>query len=203
VITVFTNEANGRRVSSDDRKAAFYATNVSVHIMEKEFHAEDIKPIAIELFKVAQPLMVLSKIDDVSNFVGYHRFYFRSTLNEDVEYFLLTTNEVEDNAFDSVSLGEHFTILKGYRDILDELEESSPVNHERESVHSPPKYIYYDIKTMDLSLCPFMYLHLCNQVDGWSEDYVNQHFCSLDRDRIRYWKDYLQSRMLEVSGAAS
>ncbi len=171
--------------------------------MEKEFQTEDIRRIAIELFKAAQPLLVLSKIDDVCNFVGYHRFYFRSVLKEGTEYFLLTTNEVDDCAYHSASLGEHFTVLKEFRDILKELEESSPVIHDRESIHSPPKYVYYDVKTMDLSLCSFMYQHLCNQVDGFSEDYVNQHFCSLDRDRIRYWKDYLQSRMLELPATIS
>lgn len=148
----------------------------------------------VAALKTARPVLSLSLVQDAMNGQGYRRRYLLANAQDGSEVLFVTTNEVPDNPFEHVPLGAHFTILNGFDGLIEELQAKSPVRYFDESVHGPPKYVFYDIELMNDHLKPLFLNHMERNLDGLAADYIEKHFTSPDRQRIEYWREFLNAR---------
>jgi hypothetical protein len=123
----------------------------------------------------------------------FQRRYLLGHCSDGSEGLFLTTNEVPDDPFTHVPLGAHFTVLNGFDGLIEELQANSPVCYFEQSVHSLPKYVYYDIDLMDDRFKPLFRAHLEGELDGLAADYIEKHFTSKDRQRIEYLRKFLNA----------
>lgn len=156
--------------------------------------ADQLNAETIAALRAARPVLSLSFVQDAMNGQGYHRKYLLANTQDGSEILFLTTNEVPDDPFAHVPLGAHFTVLNGFDGLLEELHANSPVRYFEESVHGPPKYVYYDIELMDDRFKPLFLAHLEGELDGLAADYIERHFTSKDRQRIEYWVDLVSKK---------
>lgn len=105
----------------------------------------------------------------------YARKYYRVIYKDNSEFVFLTTSE-PSSQFENQFLDEDFTIIKNFKDMMDNFE-----NQELKwcgidtSFNSLPKYIYYDIITIDNSIKPLILDHLKDSIIGYTEIDFTKH----------------------------
>jgi hypothetical protein len=156
--------------------------------------ADQLKAETVAALRAARPVLSLSFVQDAMNGQGYHRRYLLANVQDGSKTLFLTTNEVPDDPFAHVPLGAHFTVLNGFDGLMEELQANSPVRYFDESVHGPPKYVYYDIELMDDPFKPLFLSHLEREVNGLAVDYLAKYFTLSDMERMKYWRIMLANK---------
>jgi hypothetical protein len=120
-----------------------------------------------------------------------NRIYFMSELKDGRDVFFLSTDEpVSQSEYwtNCKKLGSAFTAFFSIEDLIYDLNNFSAAANDHSSVHGPPKYVYYDVLFMNDELKSAFREHLNDEVSGYADDYMQDHFDSNDMQRIAYWK---------------
>jgi len=117
----------------------------------------------------------------------YGRKYYLVIYEDDSELIFLTTNEL-DYSFHMRILDEEFTLISDFEQLVKDFENTELIGIVIDAgFKSPPKYIYYNIITIDDSLKPLMLEHLEESISGYTYIDFNEN----EINQIKIWKDYL------------
>jgi DNA modification methylase len=134
---------------------------------------------------VIMALVIESQIDGQI----YGRKYYRVIFEDNSECVFLTTNE-PDSRFENRFIDEDFTLVSNFKEMMNEFENTELVGLAFDAGFiSPPKYIYYDIITMDNSLKPQILEHLMHGISGYTELDFTKH----EQVQINKWIVVLES----------
>ena len=128
-------------------------------------------------------------IEDNYDYKIYGRKYYLVLYEDNTEQIYLTTNEPV-SGYDKYHLDEEFIFISDLGQMLDDFEKTEligliiPSNY-----NGPPKYIYYNIITIDNIIKPFVLKHLNNAISGYTALDFNQ----MERGQIDKWRKYLSS----------
>lgn len=128
-------------------------------------------------------------IEDNYNHQIYGRKYYLVQHDDNTEHIYLTTNEPV-TGYDKYKLDEEFILISGLNQLLDDFEKSELIGLIIPSdFNSPPKYIYYNIITIDDKIKPYVLNHLKNEIAGYTDLDLNQ----MEKEQIDKWVNYLSS----------
>jgi len=101
----------------------------------------------------------------------------------------LTTNE-PDSGFVEHKLDEEFTRILSLKQLIDDFEKTELVGIAFDAgFNTAPKYIYYDIITIDDVLKPLLLAHLEENISGYTDLDFNEN----EKKQLKVWLDYLRS----------
>lgn len=128
-------------------------------------------------------------IEDDYNHQIYGRKYYLVQNEDNTEQIYLTTNEPV-TGYDKYDLDEDFIQISGFDQMLDDFEKTELIGLVIPSeFNGPPKYIYYNIITINDLIKPYILSHLNNSVSGFTALDLNQ----IEKDQIKLWTNYLSS----------
>ena len=131
-------------------------------------------------------LMALSIETDFGGQV-YGRKYYSVIYEDHSELIFLTTNE-PDSECNEQPLDEEFSLVMNFKEMLDDFEKSALNGLAFDAgFNSLPKYIYYNIITIDDSIKPFILEHLKDRMIGYSDIDYNDH----EKKQLNVWLEYL------------
>jgi len=117
----------------------------------------------------------------------YGRKYYLVKYEDDSELIFLTTNEPNSD-FNEQALDDEFTLVKDFEHLVIDFENTELIGITIDAgFKSPPKYIYYDIITINNSLKALMLKHLEESISGYTDIDFNENEIS----QIKIWKNYL------------
>jgi len=117
----------------------------------------------------------------------YGRKYYLVKYEDDSELIFLTTNE-PDSYFNEQALDDEFTLVKNFEQLVKDFENTELIGIVIDAgFKSPPKYIYYNIITINNSLKNLMLNHLEESISG----YTDIDFKENEINQIKIWKNYL------------
>jgi len=133
-------------------------------------------------------LMALSIETDFGGQV-YGRKYYLVVYEDNSELIFLTTNE-PDLECNEQALDEEFCLVKNFKEMLDDFEKTALIGLAIDAGFiSLPKYIYYDIITIDKSINSFILAHLKESISG----YTDIDFTKKEHKQIEIWVEYLST----------
>jgi hypothetical protein len=128
-------------------------------------------------------IILALSIEDKDRGDIYGRKYYRAIYEDNSECVFLTTNE-PDSQFDNRFLDEDFTLVKNFKEMMKDFENTELIGLAIDAgFNSPPKYIYYDIITIDNSLKSIVLEHLKDTICGYTE----LDFTKLERIQLNKW----------------
>ena len=117
----------------------------------------------------------------------YGRKYYLIKYEDDSELIFLTTNE-PDSDYNEQALDDEFTLVSNFEQLVKDFENTELIGIAIDAgFKSPPKYIYYDIITIDDSIKPLMLKHLKEGISGYTEVDFNEK----ENKQLKIWLDYL------------
>jgi len=106
----------------------------------------------------------------------------------------LTTNEPvyeREFGYDKYDLDDEYILIPDIEQMLDDFEKSELIGLMIPSnFNGPPKYIYYNIITINDIIKPDVLKHLNNAISGFTALDFNQ----MEKDQINTWRNYLTSK---------
>ena len=128
-------------------------------------------------------------IEDNYNHQVYGRKYYLVQYEDNTEEIYLTTNEPV-SGYDKYDLDMEFIFIYELNQMLDDFEKTELIGLIIASnFNGPPKYIYYNIITINEHIKPYVLNHLNNAISGFTALDINQ----MEKDQIDIWKKYLTS----------
>ena len=119
----------------------------------------------------------------------YGRIYYLVTYENGTELIYLTTNE-PDSRFVEHKFDEEFTRILSLKQLIDDFEKTELNGIAFDAgFNAPPKYIYYDIITIDDLLKPLLLTHLEESISGYTDLDFNEN----EKKQLKVWLDYLRS----------
>jgi len=117
----------------------------------------------------------------------YGRKYYFVKYEDNSELIFFTTNE-PDSDFDENPLDEVFILVQNFEEMMNNFENTEIIGLAIDTkFNSPPKFIYYDIITIDDSIKPLILEHLKEKISGFTELDFNMK----EKKQIKIWLDYL------------
>ena len=133
-------------------------------------------------------------INDIYNYKIYGRKYYLVQYEDNTQQVYLTTNEpVYERVYgyDKYDLDDEYILIPDIEQMLDDFEKSELIGLIIPSnFNGPPKYIYYNIITINDIIKPLVLKHLNNAISGFTDIDFNQ----MEKDQINTWRNYLTSK---------
>ena len=126
-------------------------------------------------------------IEDNYEYKIYGRKYYLVQYEDNTEQIYLTTNEPV-SGYDKYQLDEEYILVPELEQMFDDFEKTElsgliiPSDY-----NGPPKYIYYNIITINDMIKPYVLKHLKNAISG----YMALDFNNLEKEQINKWITYL------------
>ena len=126
-------------------------------------------------------------IEDIYNHKVYGRKYYLIKYEDNTEQIYLTTNE-PFSGYDKYDLDEEYILISQIDQMLDDFEKTELIGLIIPSSFSgPPKYIYYNIITINDIIKPYVLNHLNHTISGYTALDFNQ----MEKEQINIWTKYL------------
>jgi len=135
-------------------------------------------------------LMALSIETDFGGQV-YGRKYYLVVYEDNSELIFLTTNE-PDLECNEQALDEQFSLVKNFKEMLADFEKTALIGLAIDAGFiSLPKYIYYDIISIDESIKPIILGHLKASMIGYTDIDYNDN----EKKQLKVWLEYLSASL--------
>lgn len=146
--------------------------------------------IQISNKKIKDYFVILAVYIEDNNYTyqTYGRKYYMVTFEDSSRSLFLTTNETDYLLDISTELDEEYIQIDSLEHMLDSFEKSELIPLIISSdFKGPPKYIFYEIATIDDRIKPFVLEHLKTAIEG----YEVSHFSQIEWEQINKWRTYL------------
>lgn len=146
-------------------------------------------PITKTLKVKSYTIILALSIEDKIRSEIYGRKYYRVLYEDNSEYIFLTTNE-PDYQYNTRFIDVDFSLVINFENMVEDFEKTELIGLVIDAgFNSPPKYIYYDIITIDKSLKPKLLEHLKNGISGYTElDHTRP-----EQNQLNKWVTALES----------